>query len=265
MAHTAHLLRPVFTRRLAQRLHSGAIINLIGREEDGMSRLLDDLMGMEPEGMRMLRVDLREFSHSATHMVEGISQALGFDEPAEDLNEIMDALQLHGGRFCLILHHADEIREAKAAGYDDGFWASLQRIAFIPTLSLVLVTRQPWEIRLTDVEGFLAHADLDPEPHKLPPLSFKRFAEELQRISGSREPVAEEVINVLFSHRQPYPFLEYVAGRMSSAGMKPSQLTASIVMQWQEAFDKANGLQTEEKKQAGPWWEKWFGSRKKGS
>ncbi len=265
MAHTSHLLRPVFTRRLAQRLHSGAVMNLIGREEDGMSRLLDDLMGMEIEGLRMIRIDMREFSHSAIRIVEGLSLALGFDEPAEDLNEIMDALQLHGGRFCLILHHADQIRDAASAGFNDSFWAALQRVAFIPTLSLVLVTRQPWEIRLTNVDKFLAQADLDPEPHKLPPLSFKRFGEELQRRSGSREPVTEAVVNVIFSHRQPYPFLEYVAERLASAGMSPAQLSPATLAQWQQAFDIAHGQVPAEEKPAAPWWKRWLGGWQKGS
>ncbi|MDP5171881.1 MAG: hypothetical protein NWR72_16650 [Bacteroidia bacterium] len=236
MAHTAHLLRPVFTRRLAQQLTQGAVLNLAGREADGVSRLLDDLMGMEVADLRILQVDMREFVNGADGFVKGISQALGFEEPAQDFEEWVDALQLHGGKLCLILHHFDAVERGESYGYGEAFFATLNRFFLIPNLSLIVVTEQPLEARLTDLDSFFAQSDFEPELHKLPPLGFKRYQEELHRQFPAWKP-DPAIIMAIFSHPTPYPFFEYVLTRLHSLGQASPQVSEKVLKNWRADFD----------------------------
>ena len=257
MSHTAHLLRPVFTRRLAQKLHQGAVLNLVGTEEKGATRLLDDLMGMEITDLRILQVDMREFAGSAERFVQGISQALGFEEPAEDFGEWVDALQLHGGKLCLVLNHFDSIERGDNSGYDEAFFVALNRFFIVPNLSLLVVTAQPLEARLTHVEDFLAQGDFEPEIHKLPPLSFKRFEEELIRKFPEWKP-SPDIVSAIFAHPHSYRFLEYVIRRLESRGQTIPDISEQDLAGWRKQYDEEQGLapqeQLEEKK---PWWKVW--------
>ncbi len=256
MAHTAHLLRPVFTRRLGQKLYQGAVLNLVGTDAQGASRLLDDLMGMEMANLRLLQVNMREFARSADLFVRGVSQALGFEEAAEDVGEIVDALQLHGGKLCLMLNHFDAIERGEDSGYGEPFFAGLNRFFLIPNLSLLVVTEKPLEARLTHVEDFLAQGDFEPELHKLPPLGFKRYQEELTRQFPSWKPTPA-IVSAIFSHPMPYLFLERVVQRLESLGQEEPEIEEVTIREWRKQFDWDHGLETPESAEAKPWWKFW--------
>lgn len=243
MAQTTHILRPVFTRRLAQRLMQGQVVNVIGREEDGVTRLLEDLMAMEIEGIRMLLVDMNEFQSDFGAFVIGISQALQLPEPAEDLDEWIDVLQAHGGKLCLMLHHFDAIQNSQDPRYGATFFASLNRLFLIPNLSMVLVTRQAFEPRLTDIDQFMSQADFDPDLLKLPPLGYKRFQEELQRaIPLDNWRPTPQAVSLIFSHPQPYPFLVWVLAQLpADAEQAAALIQEDQVRNWREQFDASRG------------------------
>lgn len=257
MSHTAHLLRPAFTRILAKNLHNGAVINLVGTEANGSLRLLDDLMGMEIKDFRMLQVDMREFADHDMKFVVGISQAMGFLEHAQEFDEWVDAMQLHGGKLCLMLNHFDAIERGDESGYNDAFFAAINRFHLIPNLSLLVVTKKPIEARLTSVEDFLAQGDFEPEVLKLPPLGYKRYQEELTRKFPEWKPDLA-IVTPIFSHPLPYPFLEYVIQRLESLGQTNPEITLEVMADWRAQFDKENGVETAEvigeKK---PWWKFW--------
>ena len=257
MAHTSHLLRPAFTRILGKELFQGAVYNLVGKEKDGTGRLLDDLLGMELSDVRMVVVDMREFSRHISDFLSGVSQAMGYEEVPEDFGEWIDALQLHGGKFCLILNHFDAIDKGEETGYNQAFFAALNRFHLIPTLSLVIVTAKPWEARLTHVEDFLSQGEFEPEVMKLPPLGFKRYQEELKRKFPEWKPDLE-IVTEIYSHPLAYPFFEEVVSRLESMGQTEPSVEATTIREWRVFFDEKHGL-TDPRVPASekPWWKFW--------
>lgn len=257
MAHTSHILRPAFTRILGKELFQGAVYNLVGKEKDGTSRLLDDLLGMELPDLRMVVVDMREFSRHITDFLSGVSQAMGFEEVPQAFGEWIDALQIHGGKCCLILNHFDAIETGKETGYDHAFFAALNRFHLIPALSLVIVTSNPWEVRLTRLEDFLSQGEFEPNILKLPPLGFKRYQEELQRKFPKWKPDLD-IIAEIYSHPLAYLFFEDVLSRLEAAGKTKPDVDVATIKQWRTYFDEEKGIATSQASdKESPWWKFW--------
>jgi hypothetical protein len=259
---TPMILRPVFTRRLAQRLQAGGAINVIGTDAQGASRLLVDLMRIAPDNVRVLLADMQLFGQDYPGFMAEISQQLGFESPAESLDELVEAFQVHGGTFWLLINHLDLIwqREDVHPGYDAAFWESLKRFWLSPSLALLAVSDQPLEVHIADMEAFVMTDGLDFDPRPLPPLNFKRIRESLETtIPGLQDSMAWA--NEIFSHPYPYPYLTYIQDQMQRHPMPDHRYSLRLMNTWREAFEQIQARELPDKSSPASWWQhirNWF-------
>lgn len=233
------------------------MLNLVGSAEQGVDRLLEDLMGIGIQDQRFLLVDMREFRQDAQAFVRGISVALGAQEPVQDFDEWVDALQLHGGRLCLMLHHFDHIDRSEHGPYGASFFTTLSRFFLIPSLSLLAVTAHPLVSRLTELEQFFSQADFEPDVYPLPPLSLKRMQEEITRQFPLWNPDMA-VAMAIYSHPHAYLFLQYVLKRISSLGATSPNIGPKEMAEFRVHYDSAHGLTPPPSPEKVSWWNRWF-------
>ena len=225
--------RPTFTRRLGERLAEGQVINLIGTDAQGASRLAMDL-GQMLTGARYLDWDRSRRDEIFEHL--GLEQA-------QDWHEATAELDRQSGPAYLIFDHFD--RALQQPQWDDDFWQPLAQVWYTPSLGMLLVTEQP----LSEQAGPAGW----PEAVEmvLPPLGFKRLKEEIKRHFPDYGPW-HELATPIFSHPEPYPFLEHVLVQMKGNPM----LVNMPVEEWMpaqiKAYNQLRDLSVEPEEPAAP-------------
>lgn len=231
--------RPAFTNVLIQRLMQGAAaINLAGSDDQGATRLLEDILNAGLPDVRVILADLAAYQQSYSAFMNDLSAGLGLPEPAEALDEIVEAFELHGGRFILLLNHIDAIWQQPDADprFGDAFIACLGRFALAPNLALLAASSRPLEVRITRIEQFLAQGSFEPELLRLPPLALTRILEEIARSGSVLEPPALYAA-AIYAHPRPYPLLQYVLEQARTAGLSGRLNPERQIARWIAAFE----------------------------
>ncbi|WP_133512680.1 hypothetical protein [Candidatus Thiosymbion oneisti] len=215
-----HCLRPAQTSRIARELlEQCRPINLIGGRGQGRARLLDDLMGIDPD-IFWLYADLKEHRYRFAGLLETLWDQTGLvGYPPSTLGGLVDKLTAGNRPVCLLLHHFDAILDNPDPNLDAGFDA-----AFLDTLnalknrgvSLLCVTRRAYDpYGMLTRSGERRGSTLVLEPEALAPLSQAEIRAELDRcLPGLDANDLDLLAASLLRHRHPLSFLGYVRRRL---------------------------------------------------
>lgn len=204
--------RPVFTERILSRLKAGAVLNLVGTDYEGATRLLQDIQAANPDGIVTLLVDMEVYKEDYKGFFKAISESLGLPEPVQDMGEWIEALKMHGGQLFLFLNHFDCILDNEH--YPPEFFTQLNDFFLAPRLSLICVSTHPLEMDIKDMDSFSDQGQFQPEIYKLPPIGYKRLREELVRLQPNLEDW-NSIASPIFAHKDTYGLLEFVGKHLA--------------------------------------------------
>ncbi|MEO0897992.1 MAG: hypothetical protein AAFY71_16405 [Bacteroidota bacterium] len=203
-----HFFRPVFTKRIMDRLLAGEVINLIGQDREGASRLLEDIQAASPEQVVILLADMNVYKEDYPAFLKALSDTLLLPETVVDFGEWVEALKLHGGQLILLLNHFDQVMDT----YPKAFFADLNQFLLAPKLGMMVVTEKSLELDVKDIDAFFNLEQFQPEAVKLPPIGYKRILEEVNR----KLPDLEEktlLVNEAFAMQDKYGYLQFLLGK----------------------------------------------------
>ena len=148
-----HCLFPAFTLRLLRELGDGRSINLIGRREQGASRVLDDLEKAAAGSAVVLRVNMHDHRHSYKTLVDGLwrqAKAGGVvktnRKAPEDLPALCDAIKTNSAPIWMIFENFHDLLDdpERNERYDcDFFRNELNHLRNRPELVLFVQTNRP--------------------------------------------------------------------------------------------------------------------------
>ncbi|MEL6697354.1 MAG: hypothetical protein AAFP89_13980 [Bacteroidota bacterium] len=237
----ANYLRPVFTQRIVKRLKAGEILNLVGKDHQGASRLLEDIQNEQPEGVAVILVDMEVYKDSYTDLLRAMADIMGTGLQINSLTEWFDAIKLHGGQLFLLMNHFDAILNNEI--YPATFFEELNEMLLIPNIGFMCVTTRPIDLKVTDLDAFVNRGQFEPEVLKLPPMGYKRMQEELLRFRpdlGNWHVWAGSV----YAHPQRYPFLQFVGERLSHLPEDELGHAAEWLARWRAEFDGVEYVET---------------------
>lgn len=227
--------RPVFTERLLQRLMAGGVINLVGADTQGASRILYDIQQRNeegPENILLLLSDMEVFREDYQGFLEGISKALGLNEPAHDIGEWIEAVKISGVRLFFFLNHFDRIIEK----YPPSFFEDLNAFLLAPKMSLLVITENPIEMNIMRMDSFMEVGQFQPEVVKLPPIGYKRIKEELLRTQPQFEDW-NEAATLIFSQKDVYGFLQFVCQKLETLEVGQLSQVSALLPTWLADFN----------------------------
>lgn len=232
--------RPVFTRRLAERLQNGQVFNLTAPRGQGSTRLMKDLAGALPQA---LYLDLADPELRPEHIWPEAT-----DANVNSWGEVLPIWRQQDVPPVLLLDHLDRV--ATPSCFDPAFFEALQPIWLSPRLGMLFATERPRG------EGGVDGSWPDTEVVALPPLGFKRIKEELTRHFPELKnwtPIATPI----FSHPQPYDFMQFVIERIA----KEKDLMETPIDHWMpqivEDYNRAFDLDVQPlRPQEGSWWQR---------
>lgn len=232
--------RPVFTRRLAERLQTGQVFNLTAARGQGSTRLMKDLQAALPEA---LYLDLADPDLTSAQIWQQATQA-----DAQGWEEILPIWRQQDVPPVLLLDHLDHL--ANPAHFGKDFFEALQPIWLSPRLGMLFATEQP----LGEVGVDFSWPET--EVVALPPLGFKRIKEELMRHFPELKnwtPIATPI----FSHPQPYDFMQFAIERME----KEKDLMETPIDHWMpqiiEDYNRTFDLDVQPvRPEEGSWWQR---------
>ncbi|MCI4670315.1 MAG: hypothetical protein MRZ79_19415 [Bacteroidia bacterium] len=213
MAQTP-FFRPVFTERLLQRLMQGEVINLVGSDKHGASRILFDIQQRNEEAeenILLLLSDMEAFQEDYQAFLKGISTALGLQEAAFDMGEWIEAVKLSGVRLFLFLNHFDKVLDK----FPPSFFEDLNAFLLAPKMSLLVITEKPVEMNIMRLDSFMQAGQFQPEVHKLPPIGYKRIKEELLRVQPQLDDW-NDLASLIYSQEDVYGFMQFVRAKLES-------------------------------------------------
>jgi len=232
--------RPVFTRRLAERLQNGQVFNLTAPRGQGSTRLMKDLTSALPQA---LYLDLADPELQPEHI-----WAKATDADAHSWEEVLPIWRQKDVPPVLLLDHLDQV--TSPSRFDRAFFEALQPIWLSPRLGMLFATERPL--------GELGIEVSWPETEvlALPPLGFKRIKEELMRHFPELRnwtPIATPI----FSHPQPYDFMQFAIERME----KEKDLMEMPIDHWMpkiiEDYNRAYDLDVQPVRPSeGSWWQR---------
>lgn len=250
---TFHYFRPVFTRRLLQRLQKGALINLIGQDKEGATRLIEDIAASELEEVGLVAVDLAACATDLHTLVQAFSEELRLPTPADDFPMIFEILQLHGGIVILLLNHGEVILDTQADPKILAGWSTIfSKLQLAPNLGLLWVSEQP----MISFDKWPTQGQM--ELLKLPPMSYKRLKEELLREIPQLEDW-QVVAQPIFGHPQRYQLLQFAIQHLQQK--TPVQLAdaeACIQEVLAQFAQDHGGPVPVQPPSAQPWWKRIF-------
>jgi len=137
------MLRPDFTRQLAERLLSGEAINLTGAHGLGRRRTLTDLTSLLAGHATVLRADMKFAAGDYQAMLGDLADQAGMETPPDNLAELLERLTSSANPAALILHNFDLLRsQPHDARFDDELLPQLAAIATLPGVGLLAVCEE---------------------------------------------------------------------------------------------------------------------------
>jgi hypothetical protein len=232
--------RPVFTRRLAERLQNGQVFNLTAARGQGSTRLMKDLAEALPQA---LYLDLADPDLKP----EGIwSQAT--EAEANSWAEVLPIWRQQDVPPVLLFDHLDHV--ANPTLFGKAFFDALQPVWVSPRLGMLFATERPLQELGFDFSW------PETEVVALPPLGFKRIKEELMRHFPELKnwtPIATPI----FSHPQPYDFMQFAITRMEEEQDMLETPIDNWMPQILEAYNRMHDLDVQPvRPKEGSWWQR---------
>lgn len=232
--------RPVFTRRLAERLQNGHVFNLTAPRGQGSTRLLHDLAQQMPHAVYL---DLADPTLTPER-----AWAEAADAGHHSWESILQVWKQADRAPVLLLDHLDRIGNSEAFGAS--FFAPLQQMWVSPRLGMLYATEKPLP-NIRDDFGWP-----EGEVVALPPMGYKRIKEEVLRHFPELKnwtPLATPI----FSHPQPYDFLQFVIERLKGH----PDLLQEPIDHWMpsliEDFNRLHDLDVQPvRPESGSWWQR---------
>jgi len=144
------LLRPEFTKALAERLVAGESINLTAPHGYGRRQTVSELRGILPDSMRVLFSDIKFCLDDYSAMLVDLAAQAGMEEGnIHDLGQLIKALSKNPAPALLILHKFDRLRfetlnQPHDPLYDAALIPYLANFSVYPHLALLTVSEAPY-------------------------------------------------------------------------------------------------------------------------
>ncbi|MEL6133093.1 MAG: hypothetical protein AAFR59_06970 [Bacteroidota bacterium] len=231
---TANYLRPVFTQRIVDRIRAGEVLNLVGEDVQGATRLLEDIRDEQPEGIAVILVDMEVYKESLEALLQALADVMGVGLKIERMAEWLEAVKLHGSQLFLLMNHFDAILDNEA--YPTSFFTELNEMLLIPNIGFICATKQPIDIKITDLDAFVNRGQFEPEVLKLPPLGYKRMKEELLRF---RPDIVDwnAWAGPIYAHPKRYEFLQFIGEKVYNLSVEDLAHAPQWMAKWRAEFD----------------------------
>lgn len=139
------MLRPRFTRRLADRLLHGEAINLTGNHGTGRRRTLADLASLLAGRATLLRTDMKYVANDYAAMLAGLADQSNVPLP-RSLFELLERPTDNPQPIILILHNFDLLHGQPHDGrFDKELLPQLAALAARPGLGLLVVCEATYD------------------------------------------------------------------------------------------------------------------------
>ena len=241
MANTSHCLRPIFTKRLFEKLKDGDSINLVGKRGTGCDRTLADLSQMaREEGIPVLMMDMNEYKISPDAFSRAVWEQI-HHRPMEipgpafppasttavsipqtnmpmQISEILARRDGKPAHLFLLLDNFHKLMDNRGQKFPRKFFDDLNSLKNRPHISIICVTEKShlqYRIYIPNENPDNANNTswLDLTFLKLSKLKTEEIKNELNRQLGQvdnwkKEQEKEIIIRGIKSHEHPLELLE---------------------------------------------------------
>ncbi|MGB0930382.1 MAG: hypothetical protein ACPGVB_06385 [Chitinophagales bacterium] len=143
-----HCLYPIFTESLVKRLRERTSINLIGKVENGRSRILEDIQKCDLEGVKVILVNMKGYRISYQGFIEELNQQMDFNgrTAPKDLADWMNKIVSKKQQVCVLLDYFDALLgdiEIDEKYRDQTFVDKINSLKNRSHLSLICATTEP--------------------------------------------------------------------------------------------------------------------------
>ena len=255
MPNTTHILRPIFTQRLFEKLKTGDSINLVGLRGAGCDRALEDLEKMAAaENIPALRLDMNEYKISPdafsravwekTHpnmpnpSLIPLPEATAAALPASanvpmQISEILARKNGAPSHVFLLLDNFHKLLDNPHQKFPRKFFDDLNSLKNRPHVSLCLVTEKPhlsYKIHIPDESGKGNTSWLHLHYLEIAGLTRDEIRTELNRQLGTlpnwqQESQPEIILDGIHSHLHPLELLDLLK---TSYEFEDGEISATI-------------------------------------
>ncbi len=244
-----HCLYPVFTQSIVKRLKERTSINLIGKVENGRSRILEDIQKCDLEEVKVVLVNMKVYRKNYQGFIEELNQQMGFKGKTapKDLADWMNKITAKKQRVFLFLDCFDDLLNTKkidAKYRTRTFVHQINSLKNHSCISLICGTAKSHKFFL-----FYIGSKHEPSPflleNRLTPsaLSHEKVNRELERqLNGSvywenikANEDGKRCIAAIQNHPEPYPFLVHVADSIQTIGNE-KPVIHELLSRWEKEY-----------------------------
>lgn len=251
---TPKVLRPEFTSKVAAWLREGQTVNLYASAGQGMSRLIDDLQALHPEGVRMVRINMKSCAGSFSGFLQTLADALDLQAAAGDdcrvlINRFLGPKTAE--QLWLCLERFDALADARVdgtavdvQGYDICFLNYLNHLRNQERIGLLICSARPVRTCELYIGGRpVSGSKLEfSRQVPLPTLSHGEIRAELVHtfpaLSSQAVALLEDLVAAIFQHRQPAAFLHYLCQQEMIDPTLTREALQRGLKTWQQGFDR---------------------------
>ena len=252
-------LRPLYTKELLGKLMSGQSLNLIGVEEQGTERLLEDLKATAPADVDVALLDMRQHRRDIAGFLRAVQEEIATagrrtkktttkkvaaSSAGTNLNDLLYELDQRKRRLILLLNNFDSMLELKAEyGYGIDYFSALNSIRNRGQIGLLCVTRAPWLASRIEIEAkkqielVSTSSVLDLTPEMLPAMTYEQIRDEFGRAGHDPESlVTGRLCAVVQNDARPYMLLKFLRD-LPAAEYQDAPDLGALLKQRQQDFN----------------------------
>lgn len=242
MPNYDHCLRPIFTERIVQLLQRGKLLNVIGSDETGVRRLLEDIDACKLPNITTLFVNLKNYYASYHGLVNDLWEQLGHEGQKPDtLDALLERYNDHRKQIFLLFHHFDALLDNPQSDpqYNVAFYDTLNNLRHQANYALVCVTKKPHDRSFVFIDGKSYRSSwLDFEQIWLPALKHEEVIHEVKR---RKLPLSRKNRNLLIKqvrlHQAPYQLLEFFTNKILDHEDKTLPFPERV-QRWEKEFNR---------------------------
>jgi len=246
-----HCLYPIFTESLVKRLRERTSINLIGKVENGRSRILEGIQKCDSEEVKVVLVNMKVYRKSYRGFIEELNQQMDFNERTapKDLADWMNKIASKKQQICVLLDYFDALLgdiEIDEKYRDQTFVDKINSLKNRSHLSLICATTEPHKPSHFYIGAKQIASPFLLEKEKMPSeLSYERIKAELDRqLIGNDYWQKLEVQNdrgqyfkAIQKHPASYFFLKHIAKSIANQSIDVKNLQTNQQLKlWQKSY-----------------------------
>ena len=236
MSNFKHCLHPVETEYLIKRLYERTSINLVGKIENGRSRILEDIQKCSLQGVKVVLVNMKVYKKSYEGFIRELNQQMGFKGKTapKDLTAWMHKITSKKQKTYVLLGGFDYLLgdiEIDAKYRNQIFVDKINSLKNHSYISLVCATTVSHSSSYFYIDTEQITSPFLLEEYLMPSaLSYEKIRDELDRqLEGNeyweqlkKQDDRGQYFTFIQKHSQTYSFLKHVAYRvqLQSVGEK---------------------------------------------